>query len=113
MAVAGLAMAAAVQPAEAANISWDTRGRFEVCLEARMDAWISAKAALVVNEDPAASDIDDIDVALWAVQTLETCVQQAGRGNQTSEGRFASHMARWRDHIEAVAEGIRRKGGAD
>lgn len=88
------------------NINWDKRGPFEACLEDRLTKWVFAKAELVVNEDAAAADIDDMDVALWAVGALQECETQVGKGNQTSEQRFSSHMAHWRDHIHKVAQSV-------
>ena len=111
--VAVAATMAGASLVQAASISWDRTGAFESCLEARMDAWINARAALIVNEDPTASDVDDLDVALWAVTALQGCEQQAGHGNQTSEGRFARHMAHWREHIHNVARSVRNMAGAD
>jgi hypothetical protein len=100
--------------ARAAGIAWGDRpGVFERCLEGQMDAWVNARAALIVNDDPSASDVDDLDVALWAVTALQGCEQQAGRGNQTSEGRFARHMAHWREHIHSVAQAVLKRTGAD
>src|SRR5262245_62580710 len=82
--VAAVVIVAGASLVEAAGISWgDRAGAFERCLETRMDAWINARAALIVNEDPKAGDVDDLDVALWAVTALEGCEQQAGHGNQT------------------------------
>jgi hypothetical protein len=100
--------------AEAAGITWGDRpGVFERCLEARMDAWINARVALIVNEDPSAGDVDDLDVALWAVTALQGCEEQAGHGNQTSEGRFARHMAHWREHIYSITQAVRSRTGTD
>ncbi|NJO23703.1 MAG: hypothetical protein HC868_13240 [Sphingomonadales bacterium] len=99
--------------ASAAGINWDRQGAFEVCLESRLNDWVNAKASLVINNDPAASDLDDMDVALWAVTALEGCEAQAGHGNQTSEHRFSRHMAHWREHIHNVAQTVQRRVGAD
>ncbi len=99
--------------AHAAAINWDRKGAFEVCLEKQLNDWVNAKATLLVNEDPAVSDIDDMDVALWAVTALEGCETQAGHGNQTSEHRFSRYMAHWREHIHTVAQTVRQRVRAD
>ena len=107
-AIAGVSLAA-----RADMINWERTGQFESCLDQQVNSWINSKAELVINEDPSASDLDDIDVALWAVTALQGCEQQAGRGNQTSEHRFSRHMAHWREHIHTVAQAVRRRGGSD
>ena len=107
-AIAGVSLAA-----RADVINWERTGQFESCLDQQVNSWINSKAELVINEDPSASDLDDIDVALWAVTALQGCEQQAGRGNQTSERRFSRHMAHWREHIHTVAQAVRRRGGSD
>lgn len=99
--------------AHAAALTWELRGPFETCLQSRMEEWINRQAERLANEDPAASDLDDTDVALWAAGALETCEGQAGRGNANSEVRFVRHMAHWREHIDAVAQNIRQRGRAD
>jgi hypothetical protein len=106
--IAGAALAA-----QAAGIAWDTPGLAERCLEDEAQSWVNAKAAQVVNEDPSAGDVDDIDVALWAVVALQGCEQRAGHVNQASERRFSRHMAHWREHIFNVAEAVRSRTGAD
>jgi hypothetical protein len=78
-----------------------------------MEQWINAQAERLANEDPAAGDLDDPDVALWAASAIATCEGQAGRGNANSEVRFVRHMAHWREHIDAVAQDIRQRGRAD
>ncbi len=89
-----LAATLELQAANAANISWERRGAFEVCLDDRSNDWVNAKATLVINEDPAAGDFDDMDVALWAVTALQGCEQQAGHGNPDVRGPvFAAHGA--------------------
>lgn len=107
------AAAAGVQTASAAGIGWEMRGAFETCLESRVHDWVNAKAELVINEDPAAGDLDDMDVAMWAVSALEGCEAQAGHGNQTSEKRFSRHMAHWREHIHSIAQTVRQRVRAD
>ena len=112
-AVVVAAIAAASLAARAANFAWENNGQFEACLDTQMTAWVNAKAALIINEDPAVADIDDMDVALWAVAALQSCEVQAGHGNQTSEGRFSRHMAHWREHIHNVATAVRDRVGSD
>lgn len=108
-----LAGIAGLQAARAAPIGWERGGPFQACLETRLQSWISAKAELVASDNPAAGEIDDLDVALWTVQALESCEEQVGRGDQTAELRFGRHMARWREHIHEVVEDIRRRGRPD
>jgi Tfp pilus assembly protein PilV len=105
--------AAGTQAADAANVNWERHGAFEACLENQLNDWINAKATLVINEDPAAGDFDDMDVALWAVTALQSCEAQTGHGNQTSEHRFSRHMAHWREHIHSVAQTVRQRVRAD
>jgi hypothetical protein len=108
------AIAGAAAAAQAAGITWGERhGQFESCLEDRANAWVNAKAELIINDDPAAGDVDDMDVALWAVTALQTCEQQTGQRSQTSEGRFSQHMAHWREHIYGVAQAVRQRVRAD
>jgi hypothetical protein len=78
-----------------------------------MDQWINSQAERLANEDPAAGDLDDSDVAVWAAGAIETCEGQAGRGNASSEIRFVKHMAHWREHIDAAAQDIRKRGSTD
>ncbi len=107
------AATAVLSNAHAAPISWERTGPFQSCLEVRLQGWVKDKAELVVNESPAASDLDDLDVALWTVQALESCEAQVGRGDQSAEVRFGRHMARWREHIDEVAEDFRRRSRPD
>lgn len=102
-----------LQSANAANIDWERRGAYEACLDDRMHDWVNAKATLVINEDPAAGDIDDMDVAIWAVDALQGCEKQTGQANLMSEGKFSLHMAHWRDHIHSVAQVVRQRVRAD
>jgi hypothetical protein len=111
--VGAIAWVAAVPPAQAVNIAWDKNGAFESCLERQASDWINAKAALVANDDPAAGDFDDMDVALWTAAALERCEIQSGRGSQTSEFRFTRYMAHWREHIHTVAQTVRDRVRAD
>jgi hypothetical protein len=108
-----LLTAAGTHTARAAGIGWDRPGAFEACLENQLNDWINAKATLLINEDPAAGDLDDMDVALWAVTALQGCEAQSGHGNQSSEHKFSRHMAHWREHIHTVAQIVRRRVGAD
>jgi len=106
-------MVAQASVGQAATLTWEKGGPFENCLQTRMDQWISTQAERVANEDPAAGDLDDTGVALWAASAIEGCEAQAGRGDRTSEARFARHMAHWREHIDAIAQDIRQRGRAD
>jgi hypothetical protein len=99
--------------APAASIGWERHGAFEACLENQLNDLVNAKATLVINEDPAAGDLDDMDVAMWAVTALQGCEAQSGHGNQSSEHKFSRHMAHWREHIHTVAQIVRRRVGAD
>ena len=108
-----LAGIAGLQTGQAAPIGWERGGPFQTCLETRLQSWIKAKAELVASENPSAGELDDLDVAMWTVQALEACEKQVGRGDQTTELRFGRHMARWREHIDAEAEDIRRRGRPD
>jgi hypothetical protein len=108
-----LTAATGAQPVNAGAISWEKRGVFETCLDDRLNDWVNAKAALVINEDPAAGDIDDMDVAIWSVEALQGCERQTGQTNLMSEGKFSLHMAHWRDHIHTVAQIVRQRVGAD
>ena len=92
------------------NLLGETR-RIRGVSRDRANDWMDAKAELVVNKDPAAGDLDDMDVALWAVAALQGCEQQAGHGNQTSENQFSRHMAHWREHIHGVAQTVRQRVG--
>jgi hypothetical protein len=105
--------AAGLQAANAANINWERRGAFEACLDDRIHDWVNAKATLVINDDPAAGDIDDMDVAIWSVDALQGCEKQTGQANLMSEGKFSLHMAHWRDHIHAVAQSVRQRVQTD
>jgi hypothetical protein len=96
-----------------AGVEWGTHGAFQACLDAQVKQWVAARVELVVNEDPAASNIDDRAVAAWTAQALETCTAKAGRGDRASEQLFARYMARWREHIDAAATEVRRRSRAD
>jgi hypothetical protein len=107
------ALMAGLQGVSAASLKWERRGTFETCLENRLNDWVKAKAELVINEDPSAGDLDDIDVAMWAVAVLQDCESQAGHGSQASEYKFSQHMAHWREHIHNVAQTVRQRVRAD
>lgn len=93
---------------------WERAGPFQACLEAQFKEWVDRRAELVVNDDPAASQVDDAAVAKWTVATLEACRSRVGGGDADSESRFAKHMASWREHIYNLAQSIlRRSGGPD
>jgi hypothetical protein len=96
-----------------APIAWSKQGAFEACLEASLEKWLQAQAALVVNEDPAAGRLDDAVVAKWTVDILSLCRMQAGTGNPDSESRFTGHMVRWRHHIFDAASMVKKQGAAD
>jgi len=99
--------------ASAAPITWGKQGAFEACLETSLEKWLQAQAELVVNEDPAASRLDDAAVAKWTIDTLAQCRARVGGADAESEGRFTSHMARWRNHIYDLASSIRQRGMSD
>jgi hypothetical protein len=99
--------------AASAGIEWGTNGAFQTCLDAQAKRWIDARVELVVNEDPAAGNIDDRAVAAWTTQAIETCAAKAGRGDQASEQLFVRYMAHWREHIDAAATLVRRRSRAD
>jgi hypothetical protein len=111
--VFGVALWAGIQGAEAAPIAWERQGPFQTCLEGRLQSWVDDKAELVVNDNPAASDLDDFVVALWTAQALESCEAQVGRSDHAAVVRFSTHMAHWRQHIHDVAETIRRRSRPD
>jgi hypothetical protein len=93
----------------AAGIEWSTYGAFEACLDAQAKTWIGARAALALNDDAAAGDIDDPAVAAWTAQTLSTCQAKAGSGSGASEQLFVRYMAHWREHIDTVVREARRR----
>src|SRR5262245_44033430 len=92
--------------AQAAGIKWEKQGTFQTCLDAQAKAWRDARVELVVNEDPAAGEIDDTAVATWAAETLKGCATKAGGSDAASEQQFMKHMAHWRDHIFKAADEI-------
>jgi hypothetical protein len=97
----------------AAAIDWVTRGPFEVCVESSLEQWLREQAELVVNEDPAAIQLDDAVVAAWTVDTMRQCRARAGTPSENSEVRFGNYMARWRQDVFDVAAEIRKKGQSD
>jgi len=109
MSISTLLWIAAAGPEAAAGVAWETSGAFETYLEARAKSWIDAKVELVVSDDPAASNLDDLGVAKWTMQALKGCEAQAGRTNSTSEQLFVKYMVHWREHIDAAAEEVRRR----
>ncbi|MBX9588861.1 MAG: hypothetical protein K2X43_06130 [Hyphomonadaceae bacterium] len=86
---------------------------FQACLDGRLETWVNARAALVVNEDPAAGDIDDAAVARWAIEALEACRTQAGGADEASQARFTKHVAHWRQHIYDRVQAIRERTRPD
>ena len=99
--------------AQAAGIGWETRGALQICLDGKVQSWIAAKVELVVNEDPAAGEIDDKAVATWATQALADCTAKAGSADAASEERFMRYMAHWREHIYKGADDIRKRARPD
>jgi hypothetical protein len=107
------AVAANGGAALASGIGWEKQGAFQACLDAEVKTWLQAKVELVVNEDPAASKIDDTSVATWATGALKGCATKAGGADAGSERQFMRYMAHWRDHIFKAADEIRRKDRPD
>jgi hypothetical protein len=105
--------AATAAPAQAAGIGWEKQGAFQACLDAKAKAWIGAKVELVVNDDPDMGAIDDMAVAQWAALALKECAGKTAAADPASELHFMKYMARWRDHIYAAAEDIRRRSRPD
>lgn len=100
--------------AQASGIGWEKRGAFETCLDAEAKAWLQARVELVVNEDPAAGQVDDAGVATWAAGALKSCAGKAGgAADAGSEQVFMRYMAHWRDHIFKAADEIRRRNRPD
>jgi hypothetical protein len=111
-----LVWAAAVagdRTAQAAGIAWEKRGTFQTCLDAQAKSWLDAKVELVVNEDPAVSEMNDTAVATWAADAIRGCATKAGSADAASEQQFMRYMAHWRDHIFTAADEIRRRGRPD
>jgi hypothetical protein len=108
------AAAASDGAAQASGIGWEKPGAFESCLDAEAKSWLQAKVELVVNEDPAASEMNDTAVATWATEALKGCAAKAGSAaDAASEQLFMRYMAHWRDHIFQAADEIRRRGRPD
>jgi hypothetical protein len=107
-----MAVAAAV-PASAAGIGWEKPGAFQACLDGKAKAWIGAKVELVVNDDPDMGAINDTAVAQWATDALKECAGKTAAADPGSELAFMKYMARWRDHIYAAADEIRRRNRPD
>jgi hypothetical protein len=97
----------------ASGIAWEKQGAFQTCLDAEARTWLQAKVELVVNEDPAASEIDDTSVATWATGALRGCATKAGGADAASERQFMRYMAHWRDHIFKAADELRHKARPD
>jgi hypothetical protein len=111
-----LVWAAAVasdSPAQAAGIAWEKQGAFQTCLDAQAKGWLDAKVELVVNDDPAAGQMDDTSVATWAADALKRCGTKAGGADAAAEQQFIRYMAHWRDHIFKAADEIRRRARPD
>jgi hypothetical protein len=99
--------------AQVPGIGWEKQGPFQTCLETEAKSWLQARVELVVNEDPAASEISDTAVATWAADALKGCATKAGGTDAASERQFMRYMAHWRDHIFRAADEIRRRGRPD
>jgi hypothetical protein len=99
--------------AQAAGIGWEKQGPFQTCLDGEAKTWLDAKVELVVNDDPAASEMGDASVAAWAADALKSCATKVGGGDAGSEQQFIRYMAHWRDHIFKAADEIRRRGRPD
>jgi hypothetical protein len=110
-----LVVAAAVANDSAAQsgIAWEKQGAFQTCLDVQAKSWLDVKVELVVNEDPAASEMSDTAVATWAADALKSCASKAGGADAASEQQFMRYMAHWRDHIFKAADEIRRRGRPD
>ena len=113
MIIALLAVTVQVSSAGAAGITWAKKGEFEACLESSLDKWLAARAALEVNEDPAAALLDNAAVATWTLETLAQCRARGGTAEAASEDRFTKYMAQWRQHIYDLAADIRKKNNSD
>ena len=89
--------------APAEGIEWGTNGAFQACLDALAKQWIDVRVELVVNEDPAAGNIDDRAVAAWTAQ---------GTRDLRSQGRARrpSLRAAVREIYVALARTHRRRG---
>lgn len=93
-------------PAHATSVA-ERAAPFRACLDSQFEKWVNARAALAVNEDPRAGDIDDAAVAIWAVEVLDACNRQAGGGDKDTEGLFTKRVAQWREHIYNRVQSIR------
>jgi hypothetical protein len=99
---------------QAAGIGWETHGVLQACLDTQAKAWLDNRIELVVNDDPAAGEIDDAAVAAWAADALKGCAAKAGgSADAASEQQFMRYMAHWREHIYAGADEIKRRGRPD
>ena len=107
------AAAAYASSAGAATITWAKKGEFETCLESTLDTWLTARAAIEVNDAPTAAKLDDAAVAAWTLQTMAQCRSRGGKGEAASEERFTKYMAHWRQHIYDLAADIRKRGETD
>jgi hypothetical protein len=88
-------------------------GPFQACLEGRLEAWVNAQAALVVNEDPKASSIDDAAVAKWTGDALDGCRAKADSVDQQAAAGFVKRMSRWREHIYERVRDIQARARPD
>lgn len=113
MFVALLAGIAGAGPVSAAPIATESSGALGLCLQARADDWTRTAAERLANDDPTVSAMDNAAVAAWTARAIDTCKRESGRSDAASEDHFVKHMARWREHIDASAQQIRHRGGAD
>jgi hypothetical protein len=114
LSVAAATIAAGGAPAMAAGVGWEKPGgAFQTCLDGKATAWIGAKVELVVNDDPDMGAVNDTAVAEWATKALKECGEKTAAADPTSELAFMKYMARWRDHIYAAADEIRRRNRPD
>jgi hypothetical protein len=107
-----LGAATIVASGACADIGFVRSGPFEVCLDSAYDAWLKAQAELQVKEDRRAKSLDDAAAAAWTAATLDAC-RKKGAAQAGSEGHFARHMARWREHVFDLAASIRKIGQSD
>ena len=108
--LAGIGGAASLS---AAPIATESSGAFGLCLQSHADDWTRAAAERLASDDPTVSSMDNAAVAAWTARAIDACKRESGRSDAASEGHFVKHMARWREHIDAAAQQIRHRGGAD
>ena len=104
---AGAALLTATPNAAPAAQVAQTASAFQVCLDGQYEKWLKARVNLVLNEHPAAGDIDDASVAKWTLEAVNACRSQAAGGDAQTEERFVKRMAQWREHIYNAAQRMR------